>query len=76
VKVPSPSYGEYLKFVATVLSTIAVLQYVGIFGRPAELDIAYLAVLGLILPIFTYLLTVVLANVDSLSQWERMTRPR
>lgn len=76
MRLPSPSYREYLKFVATVLVTIAVLQYTGIFGGSEELDFMYLAVLGLSLPIFTYLLTVALENISWVSQWQKMVRQK
>lgn len=31
MRLPSPAYREYLTFVATILVTLAVLQYTGIF---------------------------------------------
>lgn len=75
MKVSSPSYREYIGFVATVLVTFAVLQYIGIlFGNPGGFDLTYLAGIGILLPICTYLLTVILANVEWLPQWDRMVR--
>ena len=75
MKVPSPSLREHLKFVATVLATIAVVQYTGVFsGNPGEIDLTYLAGLGLLLPISAYLLTAILANSEWLPQWNRMVR--
>ena len=74
MKFPSPSYRAHLKFVATALVTIAVLQYTGIFGSPGEVDFAYLADLAIGIPISTYLLTVVLENISWLSQWDQMVR--
>lgn len=74
MRLPSPSYGEYAKFVATVLLTIAALQYFGIFGPARGVDISYLVGLGLTLPVCTYLLTVVCENIAWVSQWDRMVQ--
>ena len=74
MRLPSPSYRSYAEFVATVLATIAVLQYVGIFGPFGDIDVAYLVGMGLTLPVFTYLLTVALKNIARVSQWERMVQ--
>lgn len=76
MRLPSPAYREYLEFVATALVTIAVLQYMGIFGRSEELDLTYLAVLGLSIPISTYFLTVALENISRVSQWQKMVRQK
>lgn len=70
---PSPAYREYLKFVATILITLAVLQYTGIFfENSGSLDLRYLISVGLILPISTYLLTVIQENIEWVPQWDRM----
>lgn len=75
MELPSSSYREYLELVTTVLATIAILQYTGIgFGRPGEFDFTYLAVVGLSLPVFTYLLTVAGENSSWVSQWNRMVQ--
>ncbi|WP_155120597.1 hypothetical protein [Haloprofundus marisrubri] len=74
MRLPSPSYREYVEFVATVLVTIVVLQYAGIFGPSGDIDITYLVVTGLSLPVITYLLTVACANVSWASQWDRMVQ--
>lgn len=74
MRLPSPSYREYVEFVATVLVTIAVLQYAGIFGPSGNIDMTYLVVTGLSLPVFTYLLTVACENVSWVSQWDRMVQ--
>jgi len=74
MRLPSPSYRGYAEFVATVLVTIAVLQYVGIFGPSGDIDVIYLVGMSLTLPVFTYLLTIALENVAWVSQWDRMVR--
>jgi len=75
MKWPSPSYREYLELIATVLATMATLQYTGIFfGHPGEFDFTYLAVVGATLPIITYFLTVVGENSSWMSQWDRMVQ--
>jgi len=74
MRLPSPSYREYVEFVATVLVTIAILQYIGIFGPSGDIDISYLVGLSLTLPVFTYLLTVVFENVSWVSQWDKMVQ--
>jgi hypothetical protein len=72
MRLPSPSYRGYAEFVTTVLVTIAVLQYVGIYGPSGDIDVAYLVKMSIILPVFTYLLTVALENIAWVSQWNRM----
>ena len=74
MRFPSPSYREYVNFVATVLVTITVLEYAGIFGPSGDIDMTYIVGIGLSLPVFTYLLTVVCENVTWVSQWERMVQ--
>lgn len=75
MRLPSPSYGAYLEFVVTVLSTMIALQYTGIiFGRPGEFDLGFLAVLALSLPISAYLLTVAAENVSWVSQRDKMVQ--
>ncbi|MFT4909113.1 MAG: hypothetical protein ACI9TI_000266 [Natronomonas sp.] len=75
MKLPSPAYREYLELVVTVLVTMAVFQYIGLFfGHPGEFDFTFLAVLGGTLPIVTYLLTVVGENSSWISQWDRMVQ--
>lgn len=74
MRVPSPSYREYAEFVATVLVTVAGIQYLGVFGSSGGLNVTYLATLGLTLPVVTFLLTVAGANVDRVPQWDRMIR--
>jgi hypothetical protein len=74
MRLPSPSYSGYAEFVATVLVTVAVLQYVGIFGPTGDIDVTYLVGMGLILPVFSYLLTVAFENVAWVSQWDRLVQ--
>ncbi len=74
MRLSSPSYREYVEFVATALVTVTILQYIGIFGPSGDIDISYLAGLNLTLPVFTYLLTVVFANVSWVSQWDKMVQ--
>jgi hypothetical protein len=74
MRFPSPSYREYVEFVATVLATIGVLQYLGAFGSLGNISINYFVGLAFILPVFTYLLTVVCGNIPWIPQWDRMVR--
>lgn len=74
MRLPTPSYREYVEFVATAVVIIAVLQYVGIFGPSGDIDIPYLVGLCLTLPVSVYLLTVVFENVTWVSQWDRMVQ--
>lgn len=75
MRIPSPSYREYIEFVATALATFAVLQYTGVFfGDPGEFDLTFLVGVGMLLPICVYLLTAIQENVKWLPRWERMVR--
>lgn len=68
-----PAYREYVTFVATILVTFAVLQYTGIFFKNSgTIDLGHLISVGLILPVTTYLLTVIQANIEWIPQWDRM----
>jgi len=69
---PSQSYGAYAEFVATVLVTIALLQYAGLSGPAGEFDLAFLVGTGCTLPIATYLLALAAENTRLIPQWERM----
>ena len=68
MRLPSPAYGAYLAFLGTVLVTVGALQYLGIGGPSGGIDIGYLAVLGLTLPVVTDLVTVACANLASVPQ--------
>jgi len=73
MELPSPSYRTHVEFVGTVLVTLAALQYTGLLAEKAgTVDLPYLATLAIVLPITAYLLTVVLANVEWLPQWDKM----
>lgn len=75
MRLPSPAYKEYLRFVATVLVTLAVLQYTGIFYESSgAIDLRHLISVGLILPASTYLLTVIQENIEWVPRWNRMIR--
>ncbi|MFC7058345.1 hypothetical protein [Halovenus salina] len=52
----------------TVVVTVALLQYLGVFGPSEAVDLMYLAGLCLTLPVVTYLLTVVCENTTLVSQ--------
>jgi hypothetical protein len=74
MRLPSPSYREYVEFVSTVVVTIAVFQYLDILGSAGAIDLVYLAGLAVVLPACTYLLTVAGANVAWIPQWDRMVQ--
>lgn len=75
MELPKPDLREYANFTATALLTFAVLQYAGVFfDDPGQLDVVYLVSVGVLLPVSTYLLSVVLVNTP-LPNWERMNHP-
>ncbi|ERG94026.1 hypothetical protein [Haloquadratum walsbyi] len=74
MKLPSPSYKEYRELVATVLVTLTLLQYTGVIGSSGDIDLTFLLVVGLTLPVFTYLLTVAGENLTWISHWDRMVQ--
>ncbi len=74
MRFPSPSYREYVEFLATVLATIGVLQYLGVFGSPGNITLSYFVGLAFTLPVFTYFLTVVCENISWISQWDKMVQ--
>ncbi len=77
MKFPRPDLQEYAKFTATVLLTLAVLQYTGIFYEDAgAVNWRFLLVVGMTLPIFTYLLSIITGNIERLPDYDRMTRTR
>ncbi|WP_435130257.1 hypothetical protein [Halobaculum sp. D14] len=77
MKFPRPDIREYAKFTATVLLTLAVLQYTGIFYEGTGMvHWRFLLSLGVVLPIFTYLLTIITENIEWLPNYDRMNRTR
>jgi hypothetical protein len=74
VRIPSPSYREYGEDVGAVLITIAVLQYVGMLGPPGDIDLPYIVVTAVSLPVFMYILTVGCENISWLPQRDRMVQ--
>lgn len=73
MQLPTPAYGAYLGQTATVLATLAVMQYAGLgFSTSGDFDVVFLGVAGATFPLFTYLLTVVAANSSRIPQWERL----
>jgi hypothetical protein len=75
MKFPRPSVRAYVEFVATVLTTFVVLQYAGVFfANPGALDVEFLGVTAVLLPVQVYVMTVVFENVGWLPQWDRMVR--
>lgn len=77
MKLPKPSPKKYISMIVTVIITAAILQYTGIFFETSgELDLAYLLTLGLILPLSTYLWTVITENVGWLPNWDKMNQSK
>ncbi len=73
MQLPSPSYESYLTDTVVVLVPLVVMQHAGLaFGAPGELNVAFLATVGVSFPLFIYLLTVVAAITDRMSQFERL----
>ena len=66
MRFPTPSLSEYAINTAVVVLTLAVLQYTGwLSDDPAGLDPAFLVVVAVSFPAFSYLIAVVGANVRS-----------
>ena len=66
MRFPTPPLSEYAINTALVVLTLAVLQYTGwLSDGPAGLDPAFLVVVAVTFPAFSYLIAVVVANVRS-----------
>jgi hypothetical protein len=66
MRFPTPSLSEYALNTAVVVLTLAVLQYTGwLSDDAAGLDPAFLTVVAVSFPAFSYLIAVVGANVRS-----------
>ncbi|WP_017343021.1 hypothetical protein [Halorubrum sp. T3] len=64
MRFPNPSLSEYALNTAVVVLTLAVLQYTGwLSDDPAGLDPAFLVVVAVTFPAFSYLIALVGANV-------------
>ena len=77
MKFPTPDVREYAKVTGAVLLTLAVLQYTGVFSENAgAVDWVFLLGVGVLLPVFTYGLTIITENVAWLPDGDRMARTR
>lgn len=77
MKLPRPDFREYAKFTATALLTLAFLQYTGIFYENAgAVNWRFLLILGVTLPAFIYILTIITVNIALLPDYDRMTLGR
>ncbi|MFC7187113.1 hypothetical protein [Halorubrum yunnanense] len=66
MRFPSPSLSQYAINTLVVVLTLAVLQYTGwLSGDPTGLDPAFLVVVAVTFPAFSYLIALVGANVRS-----------
>ncbi|SFR46936.1 MULTISPECIES: hypothetical protein [Halorubrum] len=66
MRFPTPPLSEYAINTAFVVLTLAVLQYTGwLSDDPAGLEPAFLAVVAVTFPAFSYLIALVGANVRS-----------
>ena len=64
VEFPTPSRADYALRTATVVATLAVLQYSGTFvDGPPGIDPANLALVAVLFPAFSYLIDAFVANV-------------
>ncbi|QUO46934.1 hypothetical protein [Halorubrum ruber] len=64
MRFPTPPLSEYALNTAVVVLTLAVLQYTGwLSADPAGLNPAFLVVVAVTFPAFSYLIAVVGANV-------------
>ena len=69
MRFPNPPLSEYALNTAVVVLTMAVLQYTGwLWADPAGLDLAFLAVVAVMFPAFSYLIALVGANVWSTAE--------
>jgi len=65
VKLPKPSPSEYAARTALVVLTVAVVRYTGVLlDDPGGLDPVFLALIAVTYPAFSYLLSVLAANVE------------
>ncbi|MUW15432.1 hypothetical protein GJ633_12880 [Halorubrum sp. CBA1125] len=72
MRFPRPSPSKYAGDTIAVVLTLAVLQYTGLFfDGPGTLDLSYLAAIAVLFPVFTYLISVVTANVEWVPSWDR-----
>ncbi|AHG01199.1 hypothetical protein HALLA_19590 [Halostagnicola larsenii XH-48] len=71
MQVPRPDAGEYVTTTLTVVLTLAVLQYAGIFfDGSGGIDPGYLLGVGLTLPVFIFLFSLAAANVSWIPSWD------
>ena len=76
MNVPTPDVREYAKLTVAVLLALAVFQYTGVFaGNAGAIDWNFLLGVGVLLPIFTYVLALIADNVAWLPDIDRMARP-
>ncbi|WP_114578897.1 hypothetical protein [Saliphagus sp. LR7] len=71
---PRPDLREIIKLTVTFLLLLALFQYMGIFyENEGTIDWQFLFLTGMIIPIFTYLLTIITANIEYLPDYNTMT---
>ncbi|WP_114575803.1 hypothetical protein [Saliphagus sp. LR7] len=71
---PRPNLREIIKLTVTFLLLLALFQYMGIFyENEGTIDWQFLFLTGMIIPIFTYLLTIITANIEYLPDYNTMT---
>ncbi|WP_193308663.1 hypothetical protein [Halorubrum halophilum] len=63
MRFPAPDPSEYARNTAVVVATIATLQYTGLLTDRGGIDPAFLVVVAVTYPVFTYLINVIVANV-------------
>jgi hypothetical protein len=76
MQLPVPRYRAYAEFVVTAVVVMGIGQYLGVSEPAGHLDITMLMGTTLTLPVFTYLFTVILENINMISQWDRMVKQR
>lgn len=63
MRFPRPAVDEYAVKTAVVVLTLAVIEYTGLFGSQAgTIDWRFLLLVGIMFPVFRYLMAVLGAN--------------
>lgn len=63
MRFPRPAVDEYVVKTAVVVLTLAVIEYTGLFGSQAgTVDWRFLLMVGVMFPVFRYVLAVIGAN--------------
>jgi hypothetical protein len=68
MRFPAPNPSEHARNTVVVVATVAALQYTGLLADADGIDPAFLVVVAVTYPAFTYLINVIAANVGRRSE--------